>query len=431
MFIILNLVYLVVFILILPKMLFRMLTQNRYKRGWANRFGNITRSSSKKSIWIHAVSVGEVNATSTIIKTLKSEMPQYDIVITTTTDTGYDRANAVYKDICDICFFPMDFTFVMKKAFKKINPVACVLMELEVWPNFSTIANKNMIPVIVANGRLSPRSFPRYKSIKKITKWMFNKVDLFLLQSQEYYDRFIALGTSPEKLVITSSLKYDTAQTDTDIPEKTMIASQLLIEDQSLIVAGGTGPDEEKIILEAFLNLKNNNTQEKLRLAIVPRKPERFNLVADMILSQGLKLTRFSEYKDSDKSLGSPDKDSIILCDTMGDLRKFYALSDFVFVGRSLTPMGGSDMMESTAMGKFTCFGPYTFNFTQTVDELLKADGAVEIKDSNLLFEVLNKAINDRDYAHKIASNGQKVIVENQGATRKTVDYIKLLINEK
>ncbi len=424
---VLDIVYSIVFLLLLPKLLFRRFTQNRYKDGWENRFGKVKKRTDKKTIWIHAVSVGEVNATRTIINSLKEAFPQYEIVLSTTTDTGFSRATQLYGKELSVFFFPMDFSFVMRRAFKRLDPAICLLMELEVWPNFTTIANESGAKVVVVNGRLSERSFPRYKLIRFATKWMFGKVTMFLSQSDEYSQRFKALGVANDKIINTGTLKYDTAELSDNIEGKDVLKKEISLDDgENLWVCGGTGPGEEEIILEVFSELRKDNATKDLRLAIVPRKPERFNDVAKLIVDAGFKLHRYSEIKG--KSSLEIDKDAIILGDTMGDLRKFYALASCVFIGRSLTPMGGSDMMESTAMGKFTTFGPYTFNFKQTVEALLNGNGAVEIKDAKELFMQIDKAIQDPQYRNTIATNGQNVIKKNQGATKKTLDVISKLL---
>ena len=424
---ILNLLYLIALVLISPIAIYRMIRQNRYRQGWGNRIGNIKRRfPEKRCIWIHAVSVGEVNATRTIVKQLIEKLPNCEIVISTTTDTGFARANALYGSEHLVFFFPMDFTFTMTRAFKNIHPNCCLLMELEVWPNFVRIANEFGAAVVVVNGRISDRSFARYSRIKPVAHMMFSRISLILSQCQQYTDRFIALGVSSEKVITTGSLKYDTAETNPNIDEAKELKEKLKLTDGPLIVAGGTGNDEEKIILDVFCKLKK--LHKDLRLVIVPRKPERFDEVAKLIEATGFGIIRFSKVKNNNIKLNDGDK-SIILGDTMGDLRKFYTIADINFVGRTLVPMGGSDMMEAAALGKCTIFGPHAFNFRQTVDDLLQGSGAIMVQDRQQLYESLQKCISDRDYRESIARKGRDIIVKNQGATHKTVEKIVTLIS--
>lgn len=425
---ILDLTYLLTAVAISPMVLYRMIAHGRYKKGWTQKFGRIVRRDmNKKCIWIHAVSVGEVNATKTIISQLREKFPDHEIVMSTTTDTGFARASELFAEDLAIFYFPFDFSLVMKKAFARIKPSLCLLMELEVWPNFISTAKEFNVPVVVANGRISERSFSRYKLIKPIAEKIFRDITLILPQTQEYADRFAKVGCPGDRIVVTGSLKYDTAQICEEIEGADEVAKQLNIESKKLLVAGGTGNDEETIILEVFRNLLSHGEFADLRLVIVPRKPERFNEVAQAIKQLGFGCIRFSKFKSSGPA-PSADNQTVILGDTMGDLRKFYSLAEIIFVGRSLVPMGGSDMMEAAALGKCTVFGPHAFNFKQTVDALLGGDGAVMVKDKDELLETILKCLNEPNYAKQIARNGQQIIKDNQGATSRTIEEIAKLL---
>jgi len=409
-----------------------MIFQHRYRKGWANRFGNITRKyPHKQCLWIHAVSVGEVNATRTIVAELKKQLPEYEIVISTTTDTGSQRANKLYSPEHTVFFFPLDFTFSIKNAFKNLKPAICILMELEIWPNFVEIAKKSNASVIVANGRISNSSYTQYRKIKPLVRPIFKKLSLVLAQSEEYASRFIDLGTPPALVKNVGSLKYDTAEITEKIPAADQIAHKLSTANQSLYVAGGTGPGEEKIILNTFAELKKSNSFPHLRLILVPRKPERFNEVASLITASGWKLTRFSTYKQNPEQFPQSDPQSVILVDTMGDLRKFYSLAKVIFVGRSLVPMGGSDMAEAAALKKPVIFGPHTDNFTQTADALINGRGAVRVQNQHQLKTAVQKILTDTEYANQLAENAQQVIIQNQGATARTVEHIKSLLKNR
>jgi 3-deoxy-D-manno-octulosonic-acid transferase len=421
-----------------PVFIYKTIRHKRYRTGWAQRFGKITRNNpEKRCIWLHAVSVGEVNAAKTIVDELQKRFNIFEIVISTTTDTGFARANSLFGKNQKIFFFPFDFSRIMHRAFHRINPSLCLLMELEVWPNFVNIAHKLNVPVVIVNGRISDRSFSRYKIIKPIATKIFSKVSLILAQTNEYAERFKKLGRPDEKVVVTGSLKYDTAQITDKVDGADTLAAQLNINDERLWVAGATGNDEEKILLEVYQSLKQQEQLKDLRLAIVPRKPERFDEVAELIRQSGFKLTRYSRLKNQAVEKTSIEhrvssNDSVILGDTMGDLRKFYSLATIIFVGRSLVPMGGSDMMEAAALGKCTIFGPYAFNFKHTVDALIEDSGAIMVKNSKELLQTMQKYLNEPDYADKIANNGREVIRKNQGATAKTIDKIeKFLRNMK
>ena len=430
--------YLVAAVAISPMVIYRVIRHKRYRIGWAQRLGKIARKNpEKKCIWLHAVSVGEVNAAKTIVSELEKRFSDYEIVISATTDTGFARANALFGENLQVFFFPLDFSWIMRRAFGNIRPAICLLMELEVWPNFVQIAQKLNTPVIIVNGRISKKSFSGYKRIKPIAKKIFRRVSLILAQTDEYAQRFRELGCAEENVIVTGSLKYDTAQTEGKVEGADALGSQLGIKDEKLWVAGATGNDEEKILLEVYQQLKQDERFTGLRLAIVPRKPERFDEVAQLIKERGFDLIRYSQAKKSATENTKKSKiesrkskiDTIILGDTMGDLRKFYSHASLIFVGRSLVPMGGSDMAEAAALGKCTIFGPHAFNFKHTVDALLAEDGAIMIKDKQDLLQTMQKCLLEPDFAEKTAVNGREAIKKNQGATEKTIDQITKVLN--
>ena len=425
----LDLCYILALAAISPKIVYRIVRHKRYHTGWNERFGKLNRLRPQdKCIWIHAVSVGEINSARTLVAGLKEKIPAYEIVISATTDTGFTRAKALYGNEHKVFYFPFDISFIMRRVFNRLRPTVCLLMELEVWPNLVATAQKMGVPIVVVNGRISDRSFPRYKKIKPLIRKTFHRVTLFLAQTNEYAQRFIALGGQAEAAMVTGTLKYDTAQIIDRIAGAEDIRNALAIDDERLWVAGGTGPGEEKLILDVYIRLKENFND--LRLVIVPRKPERFEEVAQLIKQSGCSLVRYSIIKNNEQAVDI-NKNAIILGDTMGDLRKFYSLAKIVFVGRSLVPMGGSDMMESTAMGKCTIFGPYTFNFKQTVAALLENEGAIEVRNADELAGVMWKCLTDDVFANRLAVNGRNVIKNNQGATKKSIEaVVKLLCSE-
>jgi len=424
---VLDLLYVFAGLAYSPVIIYRAIRHGRYRTGWAQRFGRISRRSPEiKCIWLHAVSVGEVNAAKTIIKELEVRFSDFEIVISTTTDTGFARASSLFNKDHQVFYFPFDFSWVMHRAFARIRPAICLLMELEVWPNFVRLATQLDVPVVVVNGRISDKSFPKYKRAKLLVKHIFEKVNLVLAQTDEYAQRFREIGAG--NVIVTSSLKYDTAQITDKVQGADALAAQLNISNERIWVAGGTGPGEEQIILGVFKRLKQSDQFEDLRLVIVPRKPERFDEIAQIIVDAGFDFIRYSSIKNT--AVKCKEKPPVILGDTMGDLRKFYCLANVIFVGRSLVPMGGSDMIEAAALGKYTIFGPHTFNFRQTVEVLLAGNGAIVVNDGDELLKAIQKCFLEPDYAHEIAQNGQDVIKKNQGATARSIEQIGKLLNK-
>jgi len=428
--IVIDLAYLLTALVISPVAIYRVIRHKRYRSGWAQRFGKITRRSPhRKCIWLHAVSVGEVNAARTIVKELQSRFPNFEIIISTTTDTGFARARALFGKDMTVFYFPLDFSWIMRRAFHRIQPTLCLLMELEVWPNFVRFAQQLNVPVVVVNGRISDKSFFRYRMVKPLVRRVFRRVSLVLAQTEEYAQRFKELGCTQDKVIVTGSLKYDTAQITNKVDGTDTLAKQLNVSDEQLWVAGATGPGEEAIILDVYKHLTRAGEFEDLRLVIVPRKPERFNEVGQLITDAGLSYIRYSTIKNG--STTCSERTPVILGDTMGDLRKFYSLAKIIFVGRSLVPMGGSDMMEAAALGKCTIFGPHAFNFKHTVDALLADDAAILVRDQQELLQMMRKCLTEPAFAKKIAKNGQEVIRRNQGATESTVAQIAKLLNSR
>ncbi|MCL5281055.1 MAG: 3-deoxy-D-manno-octulosonic acid transferase [Planctomycetes bacterium] len=449
----LDVVYLLAGIAVSPIVLYRVLRHGRYRTGWGQRFGRVERKDSqKKCIWLHAVSMGEVNAAQTLLAQIEKQLPDFEIVISTTTDTGFARADKLFGSKWSVFYFPFDLSWVTRRAFDRLHPAVCLLMELEVWPNFVFTAHERNVPVVVVNGRISDRSFARYRRIKRITRTFFGKLDRVLAQTPEYAERFRELGCHAERVLVTNSLKYDTAQVTDRVEGAAMLAEQLNLEGTRLWVAGGTGDEEEKIVLDVYQSLLQDRRFDGLRLALVPRKPERFNEVAELTERMGFPLVRYSQRKGSARvegvapsnhgqdardtqgrdGLATKDKgerplpwNAVILGDTMGDLRKFYSLATVIFVGRSLVPMGGSDMMEAAALGKCTIFGPHTFNFRQTVEVLLQGQGAIQVNNQDDLQRAMEKCLSDPAYAGRMACAGQAVIRQNQGATARTMEVLR------
>lgn len=425
-----DLLYLIMGLSLSPLVLYRRLRHKRYQRGWSHRFGHFSRWVSRRPcVWLHAVSVGEVNAARIVVDRLLQTYPDSDVVVSTTTDTGQARARQLFEKTCDVIYFPLDFSWVMSRAFQQLNPRLCLLMELEVWPNFVKTAKRRNVPVVVVNGRISDRSFKTYRRFRRVLRSSFADLNLALVQTREYAERFVYLGCPEARVKVTGSLKYDTAQVADRIDGADEVARSLQLSDQDrLWVSGGTGDGEEALILEAYRTLIQDESFRDVRIILVPRKPERFDLVAHLIEGAGFALLRYSEVKEKQQAPVC-DPLAVILGDTMGDLRTFYSLSTVAFVGRSLVPVGGSDMMEVAALGKPTLFGPYTQNFRQTVRDLLDQEGALEVRDVAALTEAVRRCLADTDYARALGERGRAVIRSNQGATDETLAHLRTFLD--
>jgi len=296
----LDIVYLFAALVYAPVMLYRMVACGRYRTGWAHRFGKVgRRGSGGRCIWIHAVSLGEINATRTVVAELKQRLGDCEIVISTTTDTGMERARALFAADHEVFYFPLDFSFISRRAFRRLRPDLCLLMELEVWPNFLASARKFGARVVVVNGRISEHSFRWYRRIRPIAKAIFRRLSLVLAQTEVYAERFRRIGCAAGRVVVTGSLKYDTAQIADRVPGADTLAAQLgITADQRLLVAGATGNDEEKILLDVYRRLIEQPPFQDVRFALVPRKPERFDEVARQVQQAGFDLVRYSQVRE-------------------------------------------------------------------------------------------------------------------------------------
>ena len=424
--ILIDIAYLCALILVSPILVTKMIRHGRYRRGFRQRFGKIPkRYGLQPVIWIHAVSLGEINAIRTLVEELHSQLPDFRVVISSTTDTGMDAAKRLFAPAHEVFQWPLDFSWVVARALNRMSPSLVVLMEGEVWPNFLAACNKRNIPTVVVNGRMSPnKGYPRYKMLGPLAGNLFNRLTAIGVQDEIYAEKFIELGTKPEKIHLTGMMKFDTIQVTDHITGQDELAAAVGLgaEDQQIFVTGGTGPGEELIVLDTYKSLLENHPN--LRLVIVPRKPERFDEVARLISSSGFECIRRSEHPNGQKCKLS--ENTVVLGDTMGELKAFYALADVVFVGRSLVPMGGSDMIEAAGLGKSTCFGPYTFNFPQA--EKLKTHGCVEVTDGAELVLQISIWLNDPQAAKLAGDKVQQYVRLQQGATRRNVELIAHLL---
>ena len=415
----LDLLYVPAFLGFLPVLLYQKLVMKKNRGGWAQRFGFVpARGGNRKAIWVHAVSLGEVNATRSLVSELERRLPDHDVFLSATTDTGYAAACKHY-DASRVIRYPLDFSFVVNRVLDRVRPAMVILMELEVWPNFIELCHRRGIPVGIANGRVTEeKSMRRFRkpAIRALARSMFRRIDWIGAQDETYAARFVELGAQAEAVKVTGSMKYDTAVVGSSVEGDEELAREMGIDRaRPLLVAGSTGPDEEEMVLAAYGELRER--VPGLQLAIVPRKPERFDEVARLIESRSYACVRRSK-RDTAPS------GAVFLGDKMGELRKFYSLASVVFVGRTLVPMGGSDLMEVAALGKPMCFGPYVENFADAAEKLGRADAAVQISSVVEFATAIQRMLADPAAADAMGRRAQAVVQQNVGATGRTVDLV-------
>ncbi len=421
-----NLLYIPAALLYLPILLYRMVVLRKSRRGWGERLGGAPRRAGDRScIWIHGVSLGEINATRTLVDALREK--NIDVCVSSTTDTGSDAAARLYPDLLRFRF-PIDFSFCVKRTLRRVRPNILVLMELELWPNLLEVCAREGVPVAVANGRITEeKSMRRYRLplVSTIAHRMVGQLAWIAAQDGTYAERFQRLGVDSARVHTVGSIKYDTAQVTDAIDGADALAEALGIDRRApMIVAGSTGPGEEEILLDAFDPLRKRI--DGLQLAIVPRKPERFDDVARLIEARGFRCVRRSQHADGPQAALPDEGDCpvVILGDTMGELRKFYSLASVVFVGRSLVPMGGSDLMEVAALAKPMVYGKHIWNFEDIDRQLMAADAARKVMDASGLSAACEALLANEHASTAMGQRARTVVTRNQGATNAIIELI-------
>jgi 3-deoxy-D-manno-octulosonic-acid transferase len=385
---------------------------------------------------IHAVSLGEMNATRALVAQLKVARPDLRFLVTVTTDTGYARGQELYGNNPRVTLarYPLDLSTFVRRLLDNQRPVAVVLMELEVWPNFVLLCERRGIPVILVNGRLTESSFRTYRLGGTVVRRMFRRLSDVCVQDAAYAERFKVLGARPESVQVTGTMKFDTADAGDRVPGDAELATEvgLLPGKEPIWICGSTGPSEEQIVLGVYRQLLA--TTPSLRLVLVPRHPERFDAVADLIRAHGFPLVRRSSTKSRpfdasrDHADATQKSPPVVLGDTMGELRKFYSLADVVFVGRSLVDLGqrqrGSDMIEPAALAKPVIIGPWTQNFFDVVRQLKAAEAIIEVTTADELRDAVWRVLAGAETAATMSRRAQAVVRSQQGATARHVEVI-------
>jgi len=413
----------------LPVLGYRMLVKGKDRHGWKHRLGYVPRrDTSRPAVWFHCVSLGEANLIRLLVEMARDRLSDFDLLVSSTTDTGFERATKLYGAAGRVFRFPLDLSFWMGRALDRLAPSAIVLVELETWPNLLELARRRDIPVIVVNGRLTEKAFRRYNRVRRLVRPMFQALSLVCAQDRTIAGRFEALGVPPERIRLVPSMKFDTAEVADGVADAAELAGQLGgVDGMDLWVAGGTGNGEERIILDAHRRVQQRCPEA--RLAIVPRKPERFDEVADTITRMGFRCVRRSRCR---QAAAQPlARDQVVLGDTMGELRKFYSIAKVAFVGRSLVAMGGSDMMEAAGLGKPVLVGPYTENFAEPMKVLTQGGAACVVANGAELSRQVVELLTDPAKAAAMGRCGQETIRANQGASRQTLDLLCDLLAQR
>lgn len=392
------------------------------RSGWGERFGKTVAlpAKTRKRLMVHGVSMGEQGALRTLVPMLVEG--GVEVVVSASTDTGMAQARKLFGSMAGVHVvrYPLDFSWSVKRFLDAVAPDAVALCELEVWPNFIAQCSRRGVPVAVINGRLSAKSFKGYKRLRPLLRPTFARLALAAVQDEAYAERFRAMGVPPARVTVSDTMKWDTAQIADEVAGAEELAAALGIDrSRPLVVAGSTSEGEERLLHDAC--------PPGVQLLCAPRKPERFDAAAADL--PGCVRRSGSVAKGAVAQLGSSKQR--FLLDTLGELRKAYALADVVVVGRSFglpgAQKGGSDPIEPVALGKATLIGPSYANFT-TVVETLQTAGGLDVASAGELRVVLGGLFNDAAKRSSMARRGRACIKEHQGATRRHADLLLQLM---
>jgi 3-deoxy-D-manno-octulosonic-acid transferase len=419
-----------------PYWLIKPSARRKVSRALKERMGHVqTRDSQTPAVWIHAVSLGEINATRALIDELRKARPDLHFIVSTTTQTGFDRGQQLYGNAehVKLIRYPLDFTPAVTRTLDALRPSVVVLMELEIWPNFVYQCARRNIPVLIANGRITRPSYEKYMWIKPVTARMLQRVARVCVQVDTYASLFLDMGAHPRAVEITGTMKFDTAQIADRVEGDAELAKLVGLRPgrEFILVCGSTGPGEEDLILAQYHELLAR--YGRMRLAIIPRHPERFDEVADLILQHNFNVVRRSQVTqpvDADDPVPP-----VILGDTMGELRKFYSLADVVFVGRSLVDLGprqhGSDMIEPAALAKPVIVGPYTANFAEAVRRFRESEAILEVDDAETFRQAIAVLHSTPAEAKAMGQRAQDVVRREKGATMRHAQEILALLDQR
>jgi len=417
----LDLFYWLLVLLGWPVLLVMFLSKRKWREGLRERMGFVPKLPPHPlRIWVHAISVGETEAARSLVPALKKQFPDAELVFSTTTRTGRERAVKMFPNLT-LFHYPLDFPWAVHMALSRIRPAVIVEVEPEWWPNFLLTAARRRIPVVAVNVRITEKAIGGYRRIGRLIRRMINSMTVIGVQNAEYRRRLRSLGGDPERIVITGQMKYDNV-TFGRVPGAEELARDLGLNEndsERLIVAGSTGPGEEGMLLEAFRPLKAE--MPELRLAIVPRRPERFDDVARLINDGGFRAIRRSETKSKP---AQADPEAIILGDTMGELMKFYQLGCCAFIGRSLIPLGGSNPIDPASLGLPLVFGPHMFNFPEAEELFVCGDAARVVTDTNTLAETLMELLQSPETLKAMGERACQAVRRRQGATAANVELV-------
>jgi 3-deoxy-D-manno-octulosonic-acid transferase len=397
-----------------PYFLYKSLRREGYIASWLARFREPdVNPEGSPSIWIHAVSVGEVIAAATLLPRMREAFPDKRIAISVTTVTGRRIADEKLRsDSTDVFYCPFDLATLVRRVIRRVKPVALVVIETEIWPNLFREVRRTGGATFLVNGRISDRSYPRYRRLRWLFETYLAEIDCFCMQNGLYAERIVSMGARKERVRVTGSLKFD-ATPQARVEGKTRV----LPEGRKIWIAGSTLDPEERMLLDVFSALHRRDAE--LLLVLAPRHPRRFDEVAAIAKREGFEVARRST------STTPPESADVFILDTLGELAGVYAEADYVFVGGSLVDWGGHNIIEPAAEGKPVLFGPHMQNFADIARSFLDQDAAVQVAGEEGLLVAMEDLLRRPERCRALGENALRVIEANRGATERTIAAMK------
>jgi 3-deoxy-D-manno-octulosonic-acid transferase len=402
--------------LVLLLLIIRGLRNRDWLKRWPQRFGWFDPPEKTGGIVVHAVSVGEVNVASTLVKALSQHFPGRPLCLTTFTPTGSDRVQSLFRDEVFHVYLPLDLPGAVKRFFDRVQPAFLIIMETEIWPNLYFEARRRGIPVMIANARISERSIRGYRRFKRMTTAALSQVSCIAAQSELDARRLIEIGADETRLEVTGNLKFD-VELPPGLLERGEAIRQSWGSKRLVLLAGSTHEGDEKPVLEAFTQLLRQFPEALLVLA--PRHPERFGRAAQLALASGLTVCLHSELVDCRPSA------QCFIVDAMGELLPYYAACDVAFVGGSLEAIGGHNALEPAALAKPVLFGPHTFNFEDITNQLLSTGAAIRVNNARDLEEASTRLFRQPDLRNQMGRAGLELVKSGQGALERTLEIVE------
>ena len=405
--------------LVLLLLIIRGLRNRDWLKRWPQRFGRFDPPEKTGGIVVHAVSVGEVNVASTLVKALSQRFPGRPLCLTTFTPTGSDRVQSLFRDEVFHVYLPLDLPGAVKRFFDRVQPAFLIIMETEIWPNLYFEARRRSIPVMIANARISERSIRGYRRFKRLTTAALSQVSCIAAQSELDAGRLIEIGADETRLEVTGNLKFD-VELPPGLLERGEAIRQTWGSKRLVLLAGSTHEGDEKPVLEAFTQLLGQFPEALL--VLVPRHPERFGRAAQLAQASGLTVCLHSELVDCRPSA------QCFIVDAMGELLPYYAACDVAFVGGSLEAIGGHNALEPAALAKPVLFGPHTFNFEDITNQLLNTGAAIRVNNAKDLEEASTRLFRQPDLRNQMGRAGLELVKSGQGALERALEIVEGLI---